>query len=96
MTEQEKTYMKYGDPRGGLSKNVERVIVQHDDINDRMQVKDQYQQQVFQPFFELPTMTLEEFADMEVADALDREAKQKEQEAMMAEQHSSDEDVIEE
>jgi hypothetical protein len=30
-------------------------------------------------------MTLEEFADMEVADALDREAKQKEQEAMMAE-----------
>ena len=26
----------YGDPRGGLSKQVERVIVQHDDVNDRM------------------------------------------------------------
>lgn len=30
---------KYGDPRGGLSKNVERVIVQHDDANDRMNLK---------------------------------------------------------
>lgn len=30
-------------------------------------------------------MTLEEFADMEIADALDREEKQKAAEAMMAE-----------
>jgi len=29
-------YNKYGDPRGGLSKQVERVVVQHDDVNDRM------------------------------------------------------------
>ena len=65
-------YRKYGDPRGGLSKKVERIVVQHDDVNDRMNLKSQYKDQVFQPFFELPTMTLEEFADMEVEDALER------------------------
>ena len=89
-------YRKYGDPRGGLSKNVERVVIQHDDANDRMNLKQQYKDQVFQPFFELPTMTLEEFADMEIADALEREEKQKAQEAMLAEQDESDEDVLEE
>lgn len=61
-----------------------------------MNVKTQYQDQVFQPFFNLPTMTLEEFADMEIDDALERQAKQEEMEAMIAEQHSSDEDVLEE
>jgi immunoglobulin-binding protein 1 len=61
-----------------------------------MNVKTQYQDQVFQPFFNLPTMTLEEFADMEIDDALKRQAKQEEMEAMIAEQHSSDEDVLEE
>lgn len=40
-------------------------------------------------------MTLEEFADIEIADALDREEKQKAQEAMIAEQNSSDEEVLE-
>jgi hypothetical protein len=65
-------------------------------VNDRMNVKTQYQDQVFQPFFNLPTMTLEEFADMEIDDALKRQAKQEEMEAMIAEQHSSDEDVLEE
>lgn len=38
---------KYGDPRGGLSKKVERVIVQHDDINDRINHTQQYKDQVF-------------------------------------------------
>ena len=32
----------YGDPRGGLSKKVERVVVQHDDVNDRVGLKSQY------------------------------------------------------
>lgn len=41
-------------------------------------------------------MTLEEFADMEVEDALEREKKQKEMEAMIEEQDSEDEDVLEE
>jgi hypothetical protein len=64
--------LKYGDPRCGLAKNVERISVQHDNINDRIDLTQQYKDQVFQPHFDLPTMTLEEFADMEVDDALDR------------------------
>ena len=41
-------------------------------------------------------MTLEEFADMEVEDALEREKTQKEMEARIEEQDSEDEDVLEE
>lgn len=41
-------------------------------------------------------MTLEEFADMEIDDALDRQAKQEAMEAQKAEEHSSDEEVLEE
>jgi hypothetical protein len=39
---------------------------------------------------------LEEFADLEVADALERQEKQEAMEAMKAEQNSSDEEVLEE
>lgn len=41
-------------------------------------------------------MTLEEFADMEIDDAMERQAKQEAMEAQKAEEHSSDEDVLEE
>lgn len=41
-------------------------------------------------------MTLEEFADMEVDDALDRQARQEEMERLKEEENSSDEDVLEE
>lgn len=87
--------MKYGDPRCGLAKNVDRIVVQHDDVNDRVDLKSQYKDQVFQPFFDLPTMTLEEFADMEVDDALDRQAKQEEAQRIAEEEDSDDEDVLE-
>ena len=86
----------YGDPAKGLRKQVERIEVNNDDVNDRMNLKNQFQQQVFQPFFELPSVTLEEFADMEVEDALERQAKQEEAEAMRAERDESDEEVLEE
>ena len=36
--------IKYGDPALGLAKNIERVVVQHDDINDRANLRNQYQQ----------------------------------------------------
>lgn len=41
-------------------------------------------------------MTLEEFADMEVEDALDRQAKQEEAERLKEEEDSDDENVLEE
>jgi len=55
----------YVDPLQAI-KPVERVVVQQDDVNDRMNLRSQYQQQVFQPGHNLPTMSLEEFADREV------------------------------
>lgn len=35
--------IKYGDPALGLQKNIERIVVQHDDINDRANLRSQYQ-----------------------------------------------------
>lgn len=62
----------YRDPLQAI-KPVDRIIVQQDDVNDRINLVNQYKQQVFQPGHNLPTMSIEELADMEVADALDRE-----------------------
>ena len=53
-------------------KPIDRIQVQNDDVNDRMTLKSQYQKQVFQPGHNLPTMSLEELGDMELADALER------------------------
>ncbi len=56
-----------------------------------MGLKTQYQQQVFQAGHTLPTMSIEELADMEVEDALAREAQQKQMEAMREAEDSDDE-----
>ena len=61
-------------------KPIERVQVQQDDVNDRMTLKSQYQQQVFQPGHNLPTMSLEQLADIEMADAMERQQKEQENE----------------
>ena len=61
-------------------KPIERVHVQQDDVNDRMTLKSQYQQQVFQPGHNLPTMSLEQLADIEMADAMERQQKEQENE----------------
>ena len=58
-------------------KPIERINVRNEDINDRMTLKSQYQKQVFQPGHNLPTMSLEQFADMELADALERQEREK-------------------
>ena len=55
-----------------------------------MGLKTQYQQQVFQAGHTLPTMSIEELADMEVEDALAREAQQKQMEAMREAEDSDD------
>ena len=58
-------------------KPIERIQVRNEDVNDRMNLKSQYQKQVFQPGHNLPTMSLEEFADMELADAMERQERDK-------------------
>ena len=67
---------KYKDPYGA-TKQVERVTVQHDDVNDRLNLREQYKKQVFQPGHNLPTMSLDELAEIEVREAREREARQK-------------------
>jgi immunoglobulin-binding protein 1 len=48
------------------------MYVQHDVIDQRMHLREQYSNQVFKPSHILPTMSIEEFADREVEDALAR------------------------
>ena len=43
-----------------------------------MNMREQYQNQVFKPGHILPTMSIEELADMELADALDRQSRDEE------------------
>ena len=65
---------QYKDPYGA-TKKIERIQVQQDDVNDRITLRDQYKQQVFQPSHNLPTMSLDELADKEVKEAMEKEER---------------------
>ena len=65
-------------------KPIERVQVKQEDVNDRMTLKSQYQKQVFQPGHNLPTMSLEQLAEIEMNDAMERQANEQAQEAAKA------------
>lgn len=60
-----------------------------------MNMREQYQNQVFKPGHILPTMSIEELADMELADALDRQAKDEEMKRMQEEEDPDSEEVLE-
>ena len=85
---------QYKDPYGA-TKKIERIQVQQDDVNDRITLRDQYKQQVFQPSHNLPTMSLDELADKEVKEAMEREERQKLAEQQRANEDSEDEEVLE-
>jgi immunoglobulin-binding protein 1 len=70
-------------------------VVQSGDVNDRVNLKSQYQQQVFQPDFSLPTMSIEDLADYEVEMALERQRQQEEAEARTAAEDPESEEVLE-
>lgn len=57
-------------------KRIEKVDVTTPNAMARMDVRDNLQKQVFQPGWHQPTMSLEEFADQELAEAQAREAAQ--------------------
>jgi hypothetical protein len=57
-------------------------------------MKNQMQGAVFQPDYNLPTMSLEEFAENEVREAMEREANQAEAEQARAGEDSEEEEVI--
>ncbi|CDW90728.1 c2 domain containing protein [Stylonychia lemnae] len=53
----------------------QKIYVQKDIVEQQMNLRGQYQNQVFKPGHILPTMSIEELADMEVADALERQRR---------------------
>ena len=60
-----------------------------------MTLREQYQKQVFQPGHNLPTMSLDELAEIEMKDAMDREEKQRIAEQQRANEDPDDEEVLE-
>ena len=73
----------------------ERVTVNTDSMNlqDRLNIQDKYKAQVFQPCWNQPTMSLDEFAQNEMADAMAREQAQA---ASMAAEEAKDPEQREE
>ena len=52
----------------------QKRFIQRDTVDQRMNLKEQYHNQVFKPGHILPTMSIEELAEQEVAGALERQA----------------------
>lgn len=72
-----------------------RVEIHQDTIDERVDIRAQYKNQVFKPGHNMPTMSLEELAEIEYADAMERQAKEQEQERLRAEEDPESEEVLE-
>mmetsp|Transcript_28713 Transcript_28713/g.32829 ORF Transcript_28713/g.32829 Transcript_28713/m.32829 type:complete len:274 (+) Transcript_28713:242-1063(+) len=73
----------------------ERVTVNahSNDINDRALLREQLKAQVFQPGWTQPTMSIEEFGDLEYGRMKEREAKEQ---ALKEQEEAKDEETLEE
>ena len=60
-----------------------------------MNVREQYSNQVFKPGHILPTMSIEEFAEQEVADALRRQANEEENKQIRENEDPDSQEVLE-
>lgn len=76
-------------------KRIEKVEVTTANAANRMDVRDNLAKQVFQPGWHQPTMSLEEFADNELAEAQEREAHQAHQAHMEEQKDPESEEVLE-
>lgn len=73
----------------------QRVVIDTSTVDKRIDVKMQYQDQVFRPGHNMPTKTLEELAEEEYADAMARKEKEDEAERLKAMEDPDDEEVLE-
>ena len=73
----------------------QKIIVQDQNVDQRMNIREQYKNQVFKPGHILPTMSIEELADMELAGALERQTKDEEMKRQMEEEDPDSEEVLE-
>lgn len=69
--------------------------MQQDIVEQRVNLREQYKNQVFKPGHILPTMSIEELAEMELADALERQAKDEEMKLRQEQEDPDSEEVLE-
>ena len=69
--------------------------IHKDTIDQLVDVRQQYKNQVFRPGHNLPTKTLEELAEEEYQDAMRRQMEDQEQEMKQAMEDPEDEEVLE-
>lgn len=73
----------------------QRMNIHQDTVDERVQIRQQYKNQVFKPGHNMPTMTLEELAEIEVEDALRRQAEDQQREMEYAMEDPESEEVLE-
>ena len=73
----------------------QKLYVQQDTVDQRIHAREQYKNQVFKPGHIMPTMSIEELADMELADALERQERDEEMKKQREEEDPDSEDVLE-
>ena len=59
---------EYADPN-------QKTYIHSDTIDQRVNLREQYKNQVFKPGHNMPTMSLEELAEIEMEDAMKRQAQ---------------------
>ena len=64
---------EYADPN-------KKTYIHSDTVDQRVNLREQYKNQVFKPGHNMPTMSLEELAEIEMEDALKRQAQDQEME----------------
>lgn len=73
----------------------QRMEIHKDTIDQMIDIKQQYRDQVFRPGHNMPTKTLEQLADEEMADAMRRQREDQEAEARQALEDPESEEMVE-
>ena len=73
----------------------QRMNIHKDTVDQRVNLRQQYKNQVFRPGHNMPTKTLEELAEEEYHDAMMRQQQDEEAERMAAMEDPESEEVLE-
>lgn len=73
----------------------QRMNIHKDTVDQIIDLRQQYKNQVFRPGHNMPTKTLEELAEEEMEDALRRQQQDQENEERAANEDPDDEEVLE-
>lgn len=73
----------------------QRATIHRDTADQRIDMRAQFKNQVFKPGHNMPTMSLDELAEIEYNDAMGRQAKEQEQERLAGLEDPESEEVME-